>query len=322
MWMGLGSNASLFHLLTHGVFKAGLFLAAGSIIYYLHEQDKHHKIDAQDVQVMGGLYQKIPLVAITYSLFAFGLIGLPFTNGFFSKENIAGFLFEQSKDSPFQSVYFILLGVLALGILLSTLYASRQIILLFSGSNRSNIPLEKSKIDFLQILPMVLLAISSLWFFISLQPFHLADSNLLNFLDIQSHDAPSLWIFGSMGLWIAGFGLAYFSKHKIPVNNYQFVGNFWPIINKTGIGFAHFVQLKIDQSIDRSLNYLVQFQVILAHGLSWLDRWIIDGILVKGISKISYLWGGLLNKWQSGKVQSYWTWMVITFGLFLLYYLL
>lgn len=138
MWLGLGSDASLFHLLTHGIFKAGLFLSAGAIIHYLHKQDKEHKIDAQDVQYMGGLFHKIPGISILYSIFALGLIGLPLTNGFFSKENIAGYLWEQSKDSSFQSIYFVLLGVLSIGILLSTVYTSRQVFQIFGRKSFKN----------------------------------------------------------------------------------------------------------------------------------------------------------------------------------------
>ena len=73
-------SASIFHLFTHGFFKALLFLAAGSVI--------HAMSDEQDMRKMGGLWNKIPL---TYSLFWIGslaLAGLPFFAGFYSKDAI------------------------------------------------------------------------------------------------------------------------------------------------------------------------------------------------------------------------------------------
>ena len=73
-------SASIFHLFTHGFFKALLFLAAGSVI--------HAMSDEQDMRKMGGLWNKIPL---TYALFWIGslaLAGLPFFAGFYSKDAI------------------------------------------------------------------------------------------------------------------------------------------------------------------------------------------------------------------------------------------
>ena len=73
-------SASIFHLFTHGFFKALLFLAAGSVI--------HAMSDEQDMREMGGLWNKIPL---TYALFWIGslaLAGLPFFAGFYSKDAI------------------------------------------------------------------------------------------------------------------------------------------------------------------------------------------------------------------------------------------
>ncbi|MEY4382682.1 MAG: hypothetical protein RI995_224 [Bacteroidota bacterium] len=322
MWMGLGSDASLFHLLTHGIFKAGLFLSAGAIIHYLHHQDKQHQIDPQNVQTMGGLFTKIPGIAILYIIFTLGLIGLPLTNGFFSKENIAGFLIEQSEHSAFHAVYLVLLGVLAFGIALSTLYSSRQAFLIFGGKNRSNLSFETSKIDFLQIFPLILLGLASTWLIVDVNPLAIQDSKILDFLAIHPTETPHFWLMISMGLWLTGLTLAYLSRNKIPSQTFQFWKQFWPSINQLGLDIAQIIQHKIDQQIDYLIHCFTRLQVILAHGISWIDRWIVDGILVKGSTKFSYLWGGVLSKWQSGQVQSYWTWVTITFGLFLLYYIL
>jgi NADH-quinone oxidoreductase subunit L len=322
MWMGLGSSASLFHLLTHGIFKAGLFLSAGAIIHYVHQQDKQHQLDAQDIRNLGGLGKKIPFVAFSYTLFAIGLIGLPLSNGFFSKEQLAGYLLEQRNDSAYALVYDGLLLALAIGILLSTLYMLRQVWFLFAGESRSGIHLEKASPNLLQYLPLLILAIGSLWFGVNLNPIHLTKNPLQQAIGLQINETPLFWLGLSIALWLSGALIVARTKQILPRERALFLGDFWTNINKTGIGFAEFVQHKIDQKIDGGITWLVRLQVILAHLLSWFDRWIVDGILVKGSIKISYLWGGVLSKWQSGQVQAYWAWITITFGLFLLYYLI
>ncbi len=322
MWMGLGSDASLFHLITHGIFKAGLFLTAGSIIYYLHEQDQEHQIDAQNVQQMGGLFRKIPILATLYVIFSFGLIGLPLSNGFYSKENIAAYLIEQSKDSAFENSYYILLGILAIGILFSTFYMSRQVLQIFGGTHRSSLSLQKGKIQFFQFLPLLLLGLASFWFFINLNPLEIQGSKLLQLSQLQIYESPVIWLYVSITLWAIGMIIAYLTRHQLATTNFQFFRWFWPSLNKTGIGFAQFVHKQIDQKIDSFIHFSTKCQVILAHCISWIDRWLVDGLLVKMSTWISSRLGSFLEKWQSGKVQSYWAWLTITFGRFLLYYLL
>jgi NADH-quinone oxidoreductase subunit L len=63
-------------------------------------------------------------------------------------------------------------------------------------------------------------------------------------------------------------------------------------------------------------------QVILAHLSAWVDTWVVDGVLVGCTSRLSAMLGGLLGRWQSGKLASYWVLVFITFGLFLLFSLL
>lgn len=76
--VGVGAIfASQFHLLSHAVFKALLFLGAGAII---------HSIGTRDMRRMGGLARQMPLVAVVFGLGAGALAGVPILNGFWSKE--------------------------------------------------------------------------------------------------------------------------------------------------------------------------------------------------------------------------------------------
>ena len=81
MACGLGAYASgMYHLLTHGAFKALLFLGCGSVIIALHHE--------QDIRRMGGLKTKLPTTYWTFVVGSLALAGFPLTAGFFSKDEI------------------------------------------------------------------------------------------------------------------------------------------------------------------------------------------------------------------------------------------
>ena len=81
MACGLGAYAAgMYHLLTHGAFKALLFLGCGSVIIALHHE--------QDMQRMGGLKDKLPVTYWTFVVGSLALAGFPLTSGFFSKDDL------------------------------------------------------------------------------------------------------------------------------------------------------------------------------------------------------------------------------------------
>ena len=81
MACGLGAYAAgIYHLLTHGAFKALLFLGCGSVIIALHHE--------QDMRHMGGLKDKMPVTYWTFVIGSLALSGFPLTAGFFSKDDL------------------------------------------------------------------------------------------------------------------------------------------------------------------------------------------------------------------------------------------
>ena len=81
MACGLGAYAAgMYHLLTHGAFKALLFLGCGSVIIALHHE--------QDMRRMGGLKNKLPVTYWTFVVGSLALAGFPLTSGFFSKDEL------------------------------------------------------------------------------------------------------------------------------------------------------------------------------------------------------------------------------------------
>jgi NADH-quinone oxidoreductase subunit L len=84
---GLGFMASMFHLFTHAMFKALLFLGAGSIIHAVHSNEMSH---------MGGLRKYMPVTHITFLIACLAIAGIPPFSGFFSKDEILAASFAYS----------------------------------------------------------------------------------------------------------------------------------------------------------------------------------------------------------------------------------
>ena len=120
--IGAGSVfASQFHLFSHSIFKALLFLGAGAVI---------HSIGTRDMMEMGGVGKKLPLVKWVFIIGSLALAGLPVLNGFWSKELIleAGF-----KGGP---TWLYVLMVIVAG--LTALYTARCVWLVFFGEPRTD----------------------------------------------------------------------------------------------------------------------------------------------------------------------------------------
>ncbi|MDP9000866.1 MAG: NADH-quinone oxidoreductase subunit L [Myxococcota bacterium] len=105
MFLGVGVGAftaGFFHVFTHAFFKACLFLCAGSVIHAMHA--RIHDDDAQDIRKMGGLRTWMPLTHATFAVATAAIIGLPFTSGFFSKDEILYRAFIDHTVNPLAGV--------------------------------------------------------------------------------------------------------------------------------------------------------------------------------------------------------------------------
>jgi len=117
-----GLFASQFHLLSHAVFKALLFLGAGAVI---------HAVGTRDMRQMGNLGKQMPFVRNVFVIGALALAGLPILNGFWSKELIL----EAGLGSSMIWAYVIML----LGAGLTALYTFRMVWMVFYGQERSKL---------------------------------------------------------------------------------------------------------------------------------------------------------------------------------------
>jgi len=156
--VGLGPAGYAFailHLLTHGFFKAGLFLGAGSVMHGMH--------DEVDMRRMGGLARLLPITFVTFGLGYLALIGFPFLSGYYSKDAIIEAAFDQGGWPGWA---FGGVALLAAG--LTGFYMTRLMLMTFFGEQRwRNLRTEDGdeyhphESPSVMWLPMVLLAVGS-----------------------------------------------------------------------------------------------------------------------------------------------------------------
>lgn len=120
--LGVGAyTAGVFHFMTHAFFKAGLFLAAGSVIHALGGE--------QDLSQMGGLYKKLPWTTASFLAATLAIAGIPPFAGYFSKEAILG----QAYNSGHPVLWIV--GVITAG--MTSFYMFRLFFLTFFGQPRN-----------------------------------------------------------------------------------------------------------------------------------------------------------------------------------------
>ena len=128
--VGVGSyNAAFMHLITHAVFKACLFLSAGSIIHNVHEQE---------MPKLGGLRKYLPFTFLAMMCCTLAIAGVPFFSGFVSKDRILGdalYWGFMAGQSPLHAIVPIL-GFAGAG--LTAFYMFRMMFLTFFGENRAH----------------------------------------------------------------------------------------------------------------------------------------------------------------------------------------
>ena len=122
MACGLGGYVSgIYHLLTHGAFKALLFLGCGSVILAVHHE--------QDMRHMGGLKDKLPVTYWTFVVGSLALAGFPFTAGFFSKDE----LLLSAWNAGTLGQGLTVLGVITAG--MTAFYSFRLVFVTFWGES-------------------------------------------------------------------------------------------------------------------------------------------------------------------------------------------
>ncbi len=146
----VGYAFAIFHLVTHGFFKAGMFLGAGSV---MHGMD-----DVVDLRRFGDLARTMRITWLTFGAGWLSIIGFPFLSGFWSKDAIieAAFVGEGWRPWVFGSVAMLAAG-------LTAFYASRMFFMMFHGRKRWDTGAHPHEAPPLMTVPMIVLALGSVF---------------------------------------------------------------------------------------------------------------------------------------------------------------
>ena len=291
--VGMGAwVAAMFHLLTHGVFKALLFLGAGSVIHGTHE--------TQDMRKMGGLRKAMPT---TYWTYIFGTLALA---GIFR----SGRLLVQGRDHRrgLGSQARVAGSILIASAVLTAFYMGRQIFLVFWSTQRdpSYHPHESGRI---MTLPLIILAVGALiagamnlpeplpgalWLEHTLEPVFEATGNVVTPQPFNP------WLAGITVLLSVGAG---YSAYLVYANRQW--KKTWrdPLVRVLGVFFEGFEQRwYADEFYDTVV--VRPFKATARFFARIVDPRIIDGA-VHGAARLVGLGGRGLGNLESGYVRSY-----------------
>ena len=143
-----GYAFAIMHLLTHGFFKAGMFLGAGSVMHGMNDEVNMRKY--------GGLAKFMPITAITFGLGYLAIIGVPPFAGFYSKDKIIETAFNAGGAKG-----IIFGGAALLGAIITAFYMTRVMLMTFAGNKRWASDAHPHESPFLMWAPMAVLAIGS-----------------------------------------------------------------------------------------------------------------------------------------------------------------
>ncbi len=330
---GVGAFAAgLFHVVTHAFFKAVLFLGAGSVIHALDGE--------QDLSRMGGLARFLPITTGCMGVATLAIAGIPPLAGFVSKDQI---LSAAWQASPWLwAVSWITAG-------LTALYMFRLYLLTFHGPARwaTRHPAQQPhEAPGSMTVPLLILAGLSLvggglgW------PASLGGANrLAGWLAPVLARTPEAA--GSMGLMavavllaMAAAGLAWVVYIRHPQLPRRWAAR-WPRFNywlheggeldaaytavfARGLGKGGGARLARfdDAVVDRTVDLSGAVTRLAAQLAAWWDVWVVDGLWINGLAKLSVLIARPLLLLQSGRLQTYALLMVFGLGTFLLFYLL
>jgi NADH-quinone oxidoreductase subunit L len=372
MGMGVGAyNASLFHLITHAFFKAGLFLCAGAVIHVMHHvqhqlahQGAAIDFDTQNVHLMGGLRKAMPITFLFYLVLSVSAMGLPLSSGFLSKDAIllGVWAWAEVMSQHGNVLYYIVPIAAFLTALITAFYMGRQLFLVFLGEFRLEKVYSEAKgamkhihdPGWKMLLPLMLLALLSLGVVFSPNPFAAGDAwlmkalvtptkffaidhvhfqNQLHLASEHHHTSALLWsiLVASVGLFLSylkygrkdanklsDVGLhPYGIVQKLSTNNF-YLDRFYQRVGVTSLVWIANVVSWIDQKIiDRAVNLFAVAHVVFANIVSWFDMAVVDGS-VGALVYLSARIGGITRSFQTGKIQSYFAFVIGSLLLFVI----
>nr|APX39745.1 NADH dehydrogenase subunit 5 [Chrysolina bankii] len=235
--LALGSyKLAFFHLLTHALFKALLFMCAGNIIHNLN--------NCQDIRFMGGLVYHMPLTCVFFNISNFSLCGLPFLSGFYSKDLIVETLSMSYLNIFIYMIYYISVGLTvcySFRLFYYSLMGSFNFLTLNSLSDQNYLMLKSMG----GLVIFVVIMGSSMMWFSFFKPLFICLPKLMKLMTL---------VFIFVGVWLgyelAKFNVLYKLKTQSGLTLVSFLGMMFnmPILTTFSINFypVYFGQLYIN----------------------------------------------------------------------------
>ncbi|KQX10529.1 NADH:ubiquinone oxidoreductase subunit L [Streptomyces sp. Root431] len=283
----IGYVFAIMHLVTHGFFKAGLFLGAGSIMHGMN--------DEVDMRKYGGLRKYMPVTFVTFGLGYLAIIGFPGLSGFFSKDKIIEAAFAKGGTEG-----WILGSVTLLGAAITAYYMTRVMLMTFFGEKRwqddeNGNPPHPHESPRSMTIPMILLAVGSVaagayfefaGFVEWLEP-------VTGFAHGHSPLSAAAVTTATVAVMVIGVGLAYLQYGRRPV----------PVVAPRGSLLTRAARRDLLQD-DFNHAVFVTGGTHLTRSLVYVDHSLVDGVVNGTAAAVGGL-SGRLRKLQNGYARTY-----------------
>ena len=277
---GLGYTASMFHLFTHAMFKALLFLGAGAVIHFIH---------SNEMKDMGGLRKYLPITHITFLIACLAIAGVPPFAGFFSKEEILLAAYQHNS-----TIYWVALITSGL----TAFYMFRLYFSIFWGTESAPSPQGEGRGEvhhgeggFAMMMPLVLLAVGA------------AAAGFIPFGHFVSSDGTKLesefhlqFSILPVALGLAGIFIAMWMYKKQSDKPDKIAASL------SGLYKAAYNKFYIDE-IYAFITQKIIFNLI-GRPAAWFDKNIVDGLMNATGNTTQWI-SEKIKRFQSGKVQQY-----------------
>ncbi len=288
----LGYMASMFHLFTHAMFKACLFLGAGCIIHAVH---------SNEMEYMGGLRKYMPITNITFLISCLAIAGIPFFSGFSSKDEIITACFAYSSV-----VGWIMTGIAAM----TAFYMFRLYFGIFWGTENKEAHAHHTphEAPVTMTVPLIVLTIITLGvgIYTTLAGF-LGWSNSFGSFVTASGENYDIHFNTQIALTSTIIAIV-----SICLATYIYKGEKQPVADKLYKTFPKLHQAAYKRFYQDEIWQFVTHKIIfrcVSTPIAWFDRHIVDGtfnFMAWGANEA----GESIRPWQSGDVRQYAVWFL------------
>ncbi|MGM9687851.1 MAG: NADH-quinone oxidoreductase subunit L [Alloprevotella sp.] len=272
----LGYMASMFHLFTHAMFKALLFLGAGCIIHAVH---------SNEMSAMGGLRKYMPITHITFLIACLAISGIPPFSGFFSKDEILTAAFAYMP-----AMGWIMTAIAAM----TAFYMFRLYFGIFWGTENKELHAHHTphEAPLTMTFPLMFLAVVT------------CVAGFIPFGHFVSADGVAYDIHLDWG--VAGTSIV-IAVASIFLATYMYIGERQPKADAMAEKFSKLHQWAYKRFYLDEVYQYITHRIIFAHvskPIAWFDRHVVDGFfnfLAWGTNALSFQ----IRGFQSGSVQKY-----------------